>query len=73
MIVHYIVHVTEKLINYSQRQLYLQVPNVKKSDLNLLQLIKAGKEGVFYKAKMTRGTCKGHSAITCKISKEGTV
>ncbi|XP_031429487.1 fibroblast growth factor receptor homolog 1 isoform X2 [Clupea harengus] len=48
-----------------------QVPNVKKSDLNLLQLIKAGKEGVFYKAKMTRGTCKGHSAITCKISKEG--
>lgn len=40
-------------------------------DLNLLQLIKAGKEGVFYKARMTRGTCKGHSMVTCKISKEG--
>ncbi|XP_062407914.1 fibroblast growth factor receptor homolog 1 isoform X2 [Sardina pilchardus] len=48
-----------------------QAPNVTRMDLNLLQLIKAGKEGVFYKAKMTRGTCKGHSLITCKISKEG--
>uniref|UniRef100_A0A3Q4H1E6 Si:ch211-167j9.5 n=1 Tax=Neolamprologus brichardi TaxID=32507 RepID=A0A3Q4H1E6_NEOBR len=38
------------------------------SDLNLLQLIKAGKEGVFYQARMTRGTCKGHSMFTCKIS-----
>ncbi|XP_076138244.1 fibroblast growth factor receptor homolog 1 [Alosa pseudoharengus] len=48
-----------------------QVPTITRMDLNLLQLIKAGKEGVFYKAKMTRGTCKGHSMITCKISKEG--
>ncbi|XP_006799372.2 tyrosine kinase receptor Cad96Ca [Neolamprologus brichardi] len=46
-------------------------PPFTKSDLNLLQLIKAGKEGVFYQARMTRGTCKGHSMFTCKISKEG--
>lgn len=43
-----------------------------KSDLNLLHLIKAGKEGVFYQARMSRGTCKGHTMLTCKISKEGT-
>ncbi|TMS07495.1 Tyrosine kinase receptor Cad96Ca [Larimichthys crocea] len=48
-----------------------QEPRFTKSDLNLLQLIKAGKEGVFYQARMTRGTCKGHSMFTCKISKEG--
>ncbi|XP_040030423.1 tyrosine kinase receptor Cad96Ca [Gasterosteus aculeatus] len=48
-----------------------QGPRVSKSDLNLLQLIKAGKEGVFYQARMTRGTCKGHNTFTCKISKEG--
>uniref|UniRef100_A0A3B3BQ11 Si:ch211-167j9.5 n=1 Tax=Oryzias melastigma TaxID=30732 RepID=A0A3B3BQ11_ORYME len=39
-----------------------------KSDLNLLHLIKAGKEGVFYQARMSRGTCKGHTMLTCKIS-----
>ncbi|XP_015240483.1 PREDICTED: uncharacterized protein LOC107091206 [Cyprinodon variegatus] len=49
-----------------------QEPRFSKSDLNLLQLIKAGKEGVFYQARMNRGTCKGHSMFTCKISKEGT-
>ncbi|XP_029374328.1 sigma intracellular receptor 2 isoform X2 [Echeneis naucrates] len=48
-----------------------QGPNFSKSDLNLLQLIKAGKEGVFYQARMNRGTCKGHNMLTCKISKEG--
>ncbi|XP_071778270.1 tyrosine kinase receptor Cad96Ca isoform X2 [Centroberyx gerrardi] len=48
-----------------------QGPRFTKSDLNLLQLIKAGKEGVFYQARMTRGTCKGHNMFTCKISKEG--
>uniref|UniRef100_A0A8C6T1T7 Protein kinase domain-containing protein n=1 Tax=Neogobius melanostomus TaxID=47308 RepID=A0A8C6T1T7_9GOBI len=48
-----------------------QCPRFTKSDLNLLQLIKAGKEGVFYKARMSRGTCKGHNMVTCKISKEG--
>ncbi|CAB1348317.1 unnamed protein product, partial [Coregonus sp. 'balchen'] len=31
----------------------------------------AGKEGAFYKARMTRGTCKGHGMFTCKITKEG--
>lgn len=49
-----------------------KAPRFTKSDLNLVQLIKAGKEGVFYQARMTRGTCKGHSMFTCKISKEGT-
>ncbi|XP_036006215.1 tyrosine kinase receptor Cad96Ca [Fundulus heteroclitus] len=48
-----------------------QEPRFTKSDLNLLQLIKAGKEGVFYQARMSRGTCNGHSMFTCKISKEG--
>ncbi|XP_029986432.1 tyrosine kinase receptor Cad96Ca isoform X2 [Sphaeramia orbicularis] len=48
-----------------------QGPRFAKSDLNLLQLIKAGKEGVFYKARMIRGTCKGHNMFTCKISKQG--
>uniref|UniRef100_A0A3B4B7L1 Protein kinase domain-containing protein n=1 Tax=Periophthalmus magnuspinnatus TaxID=409849 RepID=A0A3B4B7L1_9GOBI len=47
--------------------LFFQSPHFTKSDLNLLQLIKAGKEGVFYKARMTRGTCKGHNMVTCKI------
>ncbi|TNN01435.1 hypothetical protein fugu_010817 [Takifugu bimaculatus] len=46
-------------------------PRFIKSDLNLMQLIKAGKEGVFYQARMTRGTCKGHGMFTCKLSKEG--
>uniref|UniRef100_A0A3Q2NNE6 Protein kinase domain-containing protein n=1 Tax=Fundulus heteroclitus TaxID=8078 RepID=A0A3Q2NNE6_FUNHE len=45
-----------------------QEPRFTKSDLNLLQLIKAGKEGVFYQARMSRGTCNGHSMFTCKIS-----
>lgn len=49
----------------------LKTPRFTKSDLNLLQLIKAGKEGIFYQARMSRGTCKGHSMFTCKISKEG--
>ncbi|XP_045069857.1 fibroblast growth factor receptor homolog 1 isoform X2 [Coregonus clupeaformis] len=48
-----------------------QGPRFTKSDLSLLQLIKAGKEGAFYKARMTRGTCKGHGMFTCKITKEG--
>uniref|UniRef100_H2T0D0 Protein kinase domain-containing protein n=1 Tax=Takifugu rubripes TaxID=31033 RepID=H2T0D0_TAKRU len=48
-----------------------QGPRFIKSDLNLMQLIKAGKEGVFYQARMTRGTCKGHGMFTCKLSKEG--
>ncbi|XP_029026737.1 tyrosine kinase receptor Cad96Ca isoform X2 [Betta splendens] len=47
-----------------------QGPPLTKSNLNLLQLIKSGKEGVFYQARMTKGTCKGHSLFTCKISKQ---
>lgn len=49
----------------------LQSPRVTRTDLNLMQLIKAGREGAFYKARMLRGTCKGHSLVTCKIAKEG--
>ncbi|XP_053502308.1 fibroblast growth factor receptor homolog 1 [Ictalurus furcatus] len=48
-----------------------QSPRVTRTDLNLMQLIKAGREGAFYKARMLRGTCKGHSLVTCKIAKEG--
>ncbi|KAL4647183.1 fibroblast growth factor receptor 1-like [Arapaima gigas] len=48
-----------------------QGPRFTKADLSLQHLIKAGKEGVFYKARMMRGTCKGHFQFTCKISKEG--
>ncbi|KAF7647434.1 hypothetical protein LDENG_00172480, partial [Lucifuga dentata] len=61
-------------VHSSSRRLWRglqQDPHFTTSDLNLLQLIKAGKEGVFYQARMTRGTCKGHSMFTCKISKEG--
>ncbi|XP_017346449.1 fibroblast growth factor receptor homolog 1 isoform X2 [Ictalurus punctatus] len=47
-----------------------QSPRVTRTDLNLMQLIKAGREGAFYKARMLRGTCKGHSLVTCKIAKE---
>lgn len=50
---------------------FLKRPRFIKSDLNLMQLIKAGKEAVFYQARMTRGTCKGHGMFTCKLSKEG--
>ncbi|KAK2831359.1 hypothetical protein Q7C36_016445 [Tachysurus vachellii] len=48
-----------------------QNPQIARTDLNLIQLIKAGREGAFYKARMLRGTCKGHSFVTCKIAKEG--
>ncbi|XP_029527868.1 fibroblast growth factor receptor homolog 1-like isoform X1 [Oncorhynchus nerka] len=41
------------------------------SGLGLQHIIKAGREGVYYKAKVTRGTCKGHFIVTCKIIKEG--
>lgn len=59
------------LMMYKRVYFKFKDPPFTKSDLNLLQLIKAGKEGVFYQARMTRGTCKGHSMFTCKISKEG--
>lgn len=51
--------------------LCVQNPQITRTDLNLMQLIKAGREGAFYKARMLRGTCKGHSLVTCKIAKEG--
>ncbi|XP_042165296.1 fibroblast growth factor receptor 2-like isoform X1 [Oncorhynchus tshawytscha] len=41
------------------------------SGLGLQHIIKAGREGVYYKAKVIRGTCKGHFIVTCKIIKEG--
>lgn len=47
-----------------------QMIHLNRSDLSLLQLIKSGREGVYYKAKMIRGTCKGHTTFTCKVSKE---
>ncbi|MEQ2248293.1 hypothetical protein ILYODFUR_017718 [Ilyodon furcidens] len=65
---------TTSTVRLSSKRLWKglqQEPRFTKSDLNLLQLIKAGKEGVFYQARMSRGTCKGHSIFTCKISKEG--
>ncbi|XP_030648057.1 fibroblast growth factor receptor 2-like [Chanos chanos] len=40
-----------------------------KADLSLQQLIKAGREGTIYKAKMIKGTCKGHSVFICKVAK----
>ncbi|XP_026082168.1 fibroblast growth factor receptor homolog 1-like [Carassius auratus] len=49
----------------------LQVPRFTKGDLSLIQLIKAGREGAFYKARIIRGTCNGHSLVICKIGKEG--
>ncbi|KAI4882661.1 hypothetical protein NFI96_014649, partial [Prochilodus magdalenae] len=42
-----------------------------RADLILNQLIKAGREGVLYKAKMTHTTIKGHNMFTCKVSKKG--
>nr|XP_046246180.1 tyrosine kinase receptor Cad96Ca [Scatophagus argus] len=66
-------HRQSSTVRSSSRRLWKglqQVPRFTKSDLNLLQLIKAGKEGVFFQARMTRGTCKGHSLFTCKITKE---
>uniref|UniRef100_A0A8C7XBN8 Protein kinase domain-containing protein n=1 Tax=Oryzias sinensis TaxID=183150 RepID=A0A8C7XBN8_9TELE len=67
------LRITSTLRSCSKRLRKSQDQNLHftKSDLNLLHLIKAGKEGVFYQARMSRGTCKGHTMLTCKISKEG--
>ncbi|XP_053501116.1 fibroblast growth factor receptor homolog 1-like isoform X3 [Ictalurus furcatus] len=40
-----------------------------KANLMMHQLIKAGKEGMLYKAKMTHGAINGHTMFTCKIYK----
>ncbi|KAM4566170.1 fibroblast growth factor receptor homolog 1 isoform 2-T2 [Odontesthes bonariensis] len=45
-------------------------PSVNKSDLNLLQLIKAGKEGVFYQARMNRGVRLKHVEMEVSIMKK---
>ncbi|XP_034762975.2 tyrosine kinase receptor Cad96Ca-like [Acipenser ruthenus] len=46
-------------------------PHFTVNDLSLLEVLKIGKQGRFYKAKLSRGTCKGHKLVTCKIVKEG--
>ncbi|KAK1157492.1 tyrosine kinase receptor Cad96Ca-like [Acipenser oxyrinchus oxyrinchus] len=46
-------------------------PRFTVNDLSLLEVLKIGKQGRFYKAKLSRGTCKGHKLVTCKIVKEG--
>ncbi|XP_043911368.1 fibroblast growth factor receptor 3-like [Protopterus annectens] len=40
-------------------------------DISLQELLKNGKRGCFYKAKLRRGNCKGHKLVTCKIIKNG--
>ncbi|XP_035391681.1 tyrosine-protein kinase csk-1-like, partial [Electrophorus electricus] len=40
-----------------------------KADVTLHQLIKAGRVGIFYKAKTTHSTIKGHDHFICKISR----
>ncbi|KAK1800510.1 hypothetical protein P4O66_005736, partial [Electrophorus voltai] len=40
-----------------------------KADVTLHQLIKAGRVGIFYKAKTTHSTIKGHDHFVCKISR----
>ncbi|XP_072445319.1 tyrosine kinase receptor Cad96Ca isoform X2 [Chiloscyllium punctatum] len=37
-------------------------------DLSLLEVLKIGKQGKFYRAKITRGNCKGHRLVTCKLT-----
>ncbi|XP_058267306.1 fibroblast growth factor receptor homolog 1-like isoform X1 [Hemibagrus wyckioides] len=48
----------------------LASPSFNKADITMQQLIKSGKEGMLYKAKMTRGTIRGHTMFTCKIYKD---
>ncbi|KAM9456629.1 fibroblast growth factor receptor homolog 1-like isoform 1-T2 [Clarias gariepinus] len=45
-------------------------PSFNKADITMQQLIKAGREGMLYKAKMTHGAIKGHTMFTCKIYKK---
>ncbi|KAG9263535.1 hypothetical protein AMEX_G23582 [Astyanax mexicanus] len=62
---------TTRKISRSQRRSTQTNSRFNKADLNLDQLIKAGREGVFYKAKLMHGTIRGHSRFTCKVSKKG--
>ncbi|XP_078539745.1 fibroblast growth factor receptor homolog 1-like [Lissotriton helveticus] len=40
-------------------------------DMTLLEMIKDGKHGRFYRARLNHGTCKGHKLVTCKVFREG--
>uniref|UniRef100_A0A3B1J1V6 Protein kinase domain-containing protein n=1 Tax=Astyanax mexicanus TaxID=7994 RepID=A0A3B1J1V6_ASTMX len=62
---------TTRKISRSQRRSTQTNSRFNKADLKLDQLIKAGREGVFYKAKVMHGTIRGHSRFTCKVSKKG--
>nr|XP_033778887.1 fibroblast growth factor receptor homolog 1-like [Geotrypetes seraphini] len=55
---------------WRQRQRLL-VPSYNLQDISLLEMIKDGRQGRFYRAKMSYGNCKGHKLITCKVIKEG--
>ncbi|KAK3522153.1 hypothetical protein QTP70_026970 [Hemibagrus guttatus] len=48
----------------------LASPSFNKADVTMQQLIKSGREGMLYKAKMTHGTIRGHTMFTCKIYKD---
>ncbi|XP_030078044.1 fibroblast growth factor receptor homolog 1 isoform X2 [Microcaecilia unicolor] len=50
---------------------FSQTPSYSLQDVSLLEMIKDGKQGRFYRAKMSHGNCKGHKLITCKVIKEG--
>ncbi|XP_029467363.1 tyrosine kinase receptor Cad96Ca-like isoform X2 [Rhinatrema bivittatum] len=54
-----------------RRKPSLQVSSYSVQDVSLLELIKDGKQGRFYRAKLSHGNCKGHKLITCKVIKEG--
>lgn len=37
-------------------------------DLSLLEVLKVGQLGRIYRAKITRGNCRGHRLVTCKLT-----
>uniref|UniRef100_A0A4W3JBC7 Tyrosine kinase receptor Cad96Ca-like n=1 Tax=Callorhinchus milii TaxID=7868 RepID=A0A4W3JBC7_CALMI len=49
-----------------------QTPTFTLEDLSLLEIFKIGKQGRFYRAKITRGYCKGHRLVTCKLYSRNT-
>nr|XP_006011051.1 PREDICTED: tyrosine kinase receptor Cad96Ca-like [Latimeria chalumnae] len=68
------LHFNEKLPLGKARILHRQQmrqPRFSMQDLSLLELLKVGKLGRFYKAKVTQGSCRGHKLVTCKIAQEG--
>ncbi|XP_069470042.1 tyrosine kinase receptor Cad96Ca-like [Ambystoma mexicanum] len=40
-------------------------------DITVLEMIKNGKHGHFYRAQLNHGCCKGHKLIICKVFREG--